>query len=149
MRNPVRRKRLRESGQAMVEFALVLPILLLLVVGMLEFARAWNLHQVMTDAVREGARRAVLGDDLSGNCPSTSTALVDSVKAPMWRYLAQFGYDPSLSNLGTNSPNPLVNPGDFKCSGRNITVTLTLPYRFFVLSNKAITMKSTFTMRNE
>ena len=50
-----------ERGQALVEFALILPIILLLVVGMLEFARAWNLHQVMTDAAREGARRAVIG----------------------------------------------------------------------------------------
>ena len=39
-----------DAGQALVEFALILPVILLLVVGMLEFARAWNLHQVMTDA---------------------------------------------------------------------------------------------------
>ncbi len=145
MRKPLRRKRLRESGQAMVEFALVLPILLLIMVGILEFARAWNLHQVMTDAVREGARRAVLANDPT--CPATSGASLDSVKAPMWRYLAQFGYDPSNSSLGSRSP--VVNPADFKCSGRNITIELTLPYKFFVLGNKAITMKSTFTMRNE
>ena len=37
-------RRLNRRGQAAVEFALVLPIFLLLVVGMLEFARAWNLH---------------------------------------------------------------------------------------------------------
>ena len=31
-------------GQALVELALILPVILLLVIGMLEFARAWNLH---------------------------------------------------------------------------------------------------------
>ena len=51
------------QGQAAVEFALVLPVLLLLMVGVLEFARAWNLHQTLTDAVREGARRALLARD--------------------------------------------------------------------------------------
>ena len=35
----------QSKGQALVEFALVLPVILLLVVGMLEFARAWNLHR--------------------------------------------------------------------------------------------------------
>ena len=61
------RVRFGRRGQALVEFALVLPLVLLLVVGMLEFARAWNLHQTMTDAVREGARRAVLAD---ASCPA-------------------------------------------------------------------------------
>lgn len=51
-----------ESGQALVEFALVVPIFLLLLLGIVEFARAWNIHQVLTDAAREGARRAVVAD---------------------------------------------------------------------------------------
>lgn len=133
---------LNRKGQALIEFALVLPLVLLLVVGMLEFARAWNLHQVMTDAVREGARRAVLAD----GWPS------DSAYAPMWRYLAQFGYDPSQAQMGICTP-PATNcnsvSADFKKSGKNVTVTLTLPYRIWVLGGRAITMKSTFTVRNE
>jgi Flp pilus assembly protein TadG len=119
-------------GQALVEFALVLPIMLLMVVGMLEFARAWNLHQVMTDAAREGARRAVLADPMMDQ---------DSVKAAMWRHLAQFGYNPSYATMNITGP--------FKDSGKNITVELSLPYRFWVLRNAGINMKTTFTMRNE
>lgn len=128
------------QGQALVEFALVLPIMLLLMIGMLEFARAWNLHQVMTDAAREGARRAVLADP---------TMDQDSVKAAMWRYLAMFGYDPNYSNIKTGSPQPITPPGNFKVSGQNITVQLSLPYRFWVLPGRSITMKTRFTMRNE
>jgi len=60
-KNP-KRSREGERGQALVEFALILPVILLVMVGMLEFARAWNLHQVMTDAAREGARRAAIQD---------------------------------------------------------------------------------------
>lgn len=51
-----------ESGAAMVEFALVVPVLLMILVGIIEFGRAWNRQQVITDAAREGARRAVVRD---------------------------------------------------------------------------------------
>jgi hypothetical protein len=138
-----RQGRLNRKGQALIEFALILPLVLLLVVGMLEFARAWNLHQVMTDAVREGARRAVLADDTV--CPGSAESM-DSVKAPMWRYLAQSGYDPSYATM-------TVLPLDkFKCHGKNITVNLTLPYRIWSLGSLAsssFTMRSSLTVRNE
>ena len=52
-----------ERGQATVEFALILPLLLGLILGIIEFGRAWNLSQVATDAVRESTRRCVLADN--------------------------------------------------------------------------------------
>jgi Flp pilus assembly protein TadG len=134
LRTPGRHRR----GQALIEFALILPVILLLVIGMLEFARAWNLHQVMTDATREGARRAVLANP---------TMNQDSVRAAMWRYLAQFGYDPSYSSVMSGTT---ITPIDsFKKSGANITIQLSLPYRFFILPGQSITMRTAFTMRNE
>ena len=127
-------RRLAEQGQALVEFALILPVMLLLVVGILEFARAWNLHQVMTDAAREGARRAVLANPVMDQ---------DSVYAAMWRQLADFGYDPAYADMD-------ITPADsFKKSGANITIVLSLPYKFFVISGSSLTMKTSFTMRNE
>lgn len=61
MNRPRRRRFGRdERGQALVEFALVLPILLILLLGIVDFARAWNVYQVLTDAGREGARGAVV-----------------------------------------------------------------------------------------
>jgi Flp pilus assembly protein TadG len=56
----LRRRRDRRSGQALVEFALVVPFLLLLILGIVDFARAWNVYQMLTDAAREGAREAVV-----------------------------------------------------------------------------------------
>jgi hypothetical protein len=141
---------LNRRGQAAVELALVLPIFLLLVVGMLEFARAWNLHQSITDAVREGARRALIAD--SPPIP------IDSVYAPMWRYLEQAGYDPTYATMGvcdapdtscgTTYPYP-GNPTKWKSGGDKVTVTLSVPFRFFVLGNRPIIMKSSLTVRNE
>jgi hypothetical protein len=49
-------------GQALAEFALVLPLILLFIAAILEFARAWNIKQAVTDAAREGARYAVVMD---------------------------------------------------------------------------------------
>ena len=127
-----------EQGQALVEFALILPIILLLVVGMLEFARAWNLHQVMTDAAREGARRAVLADAAAANGQTQ-----DSVKKAMWDRLAQFGYDPQYATM---TIAPLA---DWKTTGQAITVSLVCPYRFWAVPWMAISMRTSFTMRNE
>lgn len=51
-----------EDGQALVEFALVAPILLLLILGLVEFSRAWNTEQVLTDAAREALRSSVVAN---------------------------------------------------------------------------------------
>lgn len=51
-----------DRGQAMVEFALVVPLLLLLILGMVDFARAWSAYEVITYQARQGARMAVVDD---------------------------------------------------------------------------------------
>jgi Flp pilus assembly protein TadG len=51
-----RRKRRDERGQSLVETALITPILLLLIVIVVDAARAIDAMMVLTNAVREGAR---------------------------------------------------------------------------------------------
>lgn len=63
-----------EGGQAFVEFLLVVPALLFLVVGILEFGVAWRTNQVVTNTTREGARVAVLPDP-SGTLGNVMTAI--------------------------------------------------------------------------
>ena len=53
---------LRDRGAAAVEFALLLPVLLLLVFGIIDFGRALNAQITLTQAAREGARLAALGE---------------------------------------------------------------------------------------
>lgn len=50
-------------GQTVVEFALILPVVLLLLGGMLEFGRVFHDYLVVTAAAREGARTAAVGSD--------------------------------------------------------------------------------------
>lgn len=61
----LRRLRRDDRGQSLVEFALVAPILLILILGIVDFARAWNVYQVLTDAGREGARNAAVDNGAS------------------------------------------------------------------------------------
>lgn len=53
----------RERGAAAVEFALILPVLLLMVLGMLEFSRAYNAQISLSGAAREGAREMAIHGD--------------------------------------------------------------------------------------
>jgi len=48
------------NGQSLVEFALVLPVLLLLILGMIEFGWILNRQIILTSIAREGARSAVV-----------------------------------------------------------------------------------------
>lgn len=50
-------------GQALVEFALLLPVLLLIIGGMIDFGFVYHEQLVMTAAAREGARVAVVNGD--------------------------------------------------------------------------------------
>ena len=110
-----------------------------------EFARAWNLHQALTDATREAARRAAVQDD--------NYQLVDSAKAAVWRGLSQAGYDPKAAggtyHVDLTNTDPAGNPAPWGESGTNVTVDVRFPYRFWVLPFGDITMRSTFTMRVE
>ena len=51
-----------EKGQNLVEFALVVPLLLLLVIGIAEFGRAWMTRNILTGAAREAVRVAAVSD---------------------------------------------------------------------------------------
>jgi len=57
MRRKSARNRLKdETGQSLVEFALTVPMLLLLVFGIAEFGRAWMTQNILTGAAREAVR---------------------------------------------------------------------------------------------
>jgi len=64
-----RARRRRDSGQALVEFALVAPFLFILILGTIEAGRFIFLYELMNNATREGARYAIVhGADAV--CPS-------------------------------------------------------------------------------
>lgn len=64
---------LGDAGQALVEVAIALPILLALLVGIFEFARAYNVQQVITHAAREGARHGVVEASAAAEAQTRAT----------------------------------------------------------------------------
>jgi Flp pilus assembly protein TadG len=65
-----------ESGQAFVEFALVLPVLLLLLLGVIQFGNIFRDYIALTDATRVGARQAAVSRSIQP--PSNRIPLVVS-----------------------------------------------------------------------
>lgn len=66
----------QDRGTAAVEFALVLPLLLLVVLGIIDFGRALNAQITLTQAAREGARLAALGQpNVVGQTQAAATGL--------------------------------------------------------------------------
>ena len=73
----------RDEGQALVEFALVLPVLLMLILGLFDVARAVWQENTLAYAAREGTRFAIVHGSASES-PVTQTdhaAAVDVVRA--------------------------------------------------------------------
>lgn len=66
------RHRRGERGAAAIEFALVLPVLLLLVIGLIEFSRLYNIQISLSNAAREGARSMAIHNSQ----PTAKTAAI-------------------------------------------------------------------------
>lgn len=71
-----RRKKTRR-GVAMLEMAIVLPILLLLLLGILELGRVVMIYQIATNATREAARRAIVPGATDSTVLSTCNTYLD------------------------------------------------------------------------
>lgn len=52
---------LNKKGQSMVEMALILPLIIMLFLGIVEFSRIFGSYLLVTHASREGARMAAIG----------------------------------------------------------------------------------------
>src|SRR2546430_15369562 len=73
-----------DRGAAAVEMALVLPLLLFVIFGLIDFGRMLNTQLTLTEAAREGARAAALGQNADARVQAASaklTGVTDSVTA--------------------------------------------------------------------
>ena len=62
-RRKLRGGRRGERGQTLVEFALIMPVFLILLFGLADFGRGFYAYLIVTNAAREGARSAAVRDD--------------------------------------------------------------------------------------
>lgn len=108
-RDPRRRLRIRR-GVAAAEFAIVLPVFLLLMMGLLEFGRMIMVQQVLTNASREGARHAALAGATACEVQGT----VDAYLATATVQGATVNVNPT--SLGSAPP------------GSQVSVAVTVPF---------------------
>jgi Flp pilus assembly protein TadG len=128
----------------LAEFALLVPLFLLMLVGMFEFGRAWNVYQVVVNAAREGGRVAAL---------PTGFADADSVTTRITNYLTSAHLDPAVAQLSLDE----VEGGP----GTIASVSVSYPYEFRFVGPIArlivpsstlggdLLLSSTAEMRNE
>jgi Flp pilus assembly protein TadG len=120
------RLRGEDDGVALIEFALVLPLLLLLVTGIIQFGLVFNRYITLTDAVRSGARQLSLGRGLSDPCDAAITQTINSalnVNLQASQVTATL-LSPDTCGSGTY-PN---RTGGNMVQGDQSTVTATIPY---------------------
>jgi hypothetical protein len=117
----------RSRGQELMEFAIVLPLLLLIVFGVLDLGRLFHALITITNAAREGARYGIVyPDDLTG---------IDFVT----RREAQSSgitLDPGVSAISVTYPQGL---------GEHLPIRVTVTYRFQlfiagILPNSTLTL---------
>lgn len=115
----VRRRPTRSRGSELLEFAIVLPLLLLLVAGIWDFGSAFLLKTRMTNAAREGTRVAVSTPlrtaDCQGATPCSIVVAADAVK----QYMTLAGNDASC--LTPDAPSAFVAPAQATYTCRNGT----------------------------
>ena len=97
----------RERGAAAVEFALVVPLLLVLVLGITEFGRAYHFQTTLSGAAREGVRAAALD-----NTGASVAAAQSKAKS-------------AAPSLDLTNGQIVVSPSAASCtSGAQVTVTI-------------------------
>jgi Flp pilus assembly protein TadG len=102
----------RQDGQAFVEFVIVLPILVMLVLGICQFGLAFYNYLSITDATRVGARAAaVKRTDPAGPCDAAKTAIESTVSATQWsKVSASFACE---TPEGTEAGDPIAIAVDY------------------------------------
>ena len=93
------------EGSQLVEFAFVLPILLLLAIGGADFGRAYNLKQKLTNAARDGARIAI--HQATADLTQTSPSSVQSIRNAVVAYLQSENLDTSFIGASASKTGPM------------------------------------------
>ena len=140
---------LSERGQALLETAVTLPLLLLVSVGIFEFGRAYQCWQILTNAAREGARVAVL--------PTSTYA---DAQARVTQYMQDGQIGVPKGTLISIAPTTVQLSGTTTAPGSKVTIDY--PFSFIMLNPvaklvapntkvgaSAFTMSVSVTMRNE
>jgi Flp pilus assembly protein TadG len=115
-----------DRGAAAVEFALLLPVLIAILLGIIEFGLAFNSQLQVTNAAREGARAAAVWSVSN----SSSTAVISADKAATTAAAALTA--PALTNamIGVTFSSSTGTTLTACASSATVSVTISYPYKF-------------------
>lgn len=136
-RSPLLRDR---RGQASVELALVLPVLLLLAVGIFEFAQVWRAYQAVTHAAREGARAAAVAN------PAIAR---DSVEAVVRNALVGAALDPARAKVQLSGMDGATGTPARVEVRYPVSFTLLQPFVEWSAGETGLQLSTAAVMRNE
>jgi Flp pilus assembly protein TadG len=148
-----------QRGTAVVEFALVAPLLFLLVFGIIEFGRALNAYNQITQLAGQGARAAAVNRNPDGTQIAASTGTVDNADCGGHSYSIQcqlskfYAKNDGLTNVSaciTSTPPDGQHPFPGTV-GAPLTVRVKYVYNFTtgLFGFAHITLSSTQTERAE
>jgi Flp pilus assembly protein TadG len=100
-----------EQGAAAVEFALIAPLLFMLIFGIIQFGLAWSQKEVYIQAAREGARYAAVGCESPAAC--SEAAIEDRVETAAVGYAitngkASIQVEPNICSNDTSNDTVAV-----------------------------------------
>jgi Flp pilus assembly protein TadG len=119
--NCLRRLWVSGSGSQLLEFALALPFLLVILIGMIDFGGAYNLKQNLTNAAREGARIAVSNPLTDSTCSDPQPCSIEAAADAVSQYLTNAGLPAScISPTAPSSSGTLT--WTYSCNGIILTI---------------------------
>jgi Flp pilus assembly protein TadG len=117
-------------GQGMVEFALMLPIVLLMIYGLMEMARLMQAYLTIQHAAREGARYAVTGQSITGVAADRPSSIVSKARdATAGLQIASSTDTPNLEP-GNNPFYLDVSLDPVNGGGATSAITVTVTYNY-------------------
>jgi Flp pilus assembly protein TadG len=96
------RRKIR-SGQGLVEFALVLPLLLLLLLGMAEFARIFAIYSNLFNAAREGVRYGIVYPSDTAGILNAAQQRVSLVNVADVMFTVEYDHGPGTTSFTDSS----------------------------------------------
>lgn len=144
-KTPGRCRPRRERGVVSVEFAILLPLIVLILVGLIEAGHLWHLQHTITNASREGARAAIVYRQNYSQAEVRQRA-TQTVNAYLRNFLPEGKWTVTF-------PNPDEPPASY-ATGANLTVRVTATSGLLLLDKlvpafKNITIQAQTTMKLE
>jgi Flp pilus assembly protein TadG len=136
----MQRNRRKEKGAVIAESAISILLMLTLLIASVEFGRAYNIFQTITNAAREGARFSVAPQSGTADLPTP-----EEVQARVEQFMAST----NIKNATVNVNQTLIGPEVSGAQTVYTEVNVQAPYNFLFFPFGSVPLNTQARMRNE